>query len=423
MKRILWFVNGVMPAYAKALGRRPSNSGGWLTGLANILKERNSDYQLTIACYGNSPDMTVDGVSYRTIIGPVGSLFHPSNEHALMNSMRHCIDSVKPDLIHFHGTENGFQNYYAKLNMAYPTLTTVQGIVEKITPWRLGGIQLNVWEQFKNPVRMLVGRDKFNQTIQYYDEQSRFEHLIYERGGCFSGRTEFDRSWVLQQNSRSSYFTIGECLGDEFYRPVDRCGRNSHVIFAGGALRSPLKGGHWLIEAVGMLKSKYPDVRLRIADSDRFGMNTIKRRLFETRYEKYIRTLVKRYDVSNHITFLPSLNATQVRKELLGADVYCLASLCENSPNSLGEAMMSKTPIVATDVGGVASMVTSNTAILVESKDGEALAKAIDSVFSDPVSASSRAESAYKDGCKRFAREKVLEDLTIAYKAVMENRR
>jgi glycosyltransferase involved in cell wall biosynthesis len=57
-------------------------------------------------------------------------------------------------------------------------------------------------------------------------------------------------------------------------------------------------------------------------------------------------------------------------------DVFCLHSLNEGFPNSLGEAMAVGLPCVATDVGDV-SLLIGDTGIVVESRNSRALADAL----------------------------------------------
>ena len=60
----------------------------------------------------------------------------------------------------------------------------------------------------------------------------------------------------------------------------------------------------------------------------------------------------------------------------------------------LFEAMAADTPIVATQVGGVADVVSESDAFLTAASDSEALAEAIRAVLSDPESAAARVASA-----------------------------
>ena len=50
------------------------------------------------------------------------------------------------------------------------------------------------------------------------------------------------------------------------------------------------------------------------------------------------------------------LSAEKMKRLLLESNVFVCPSSIENSPNSLGEAMLLGVPCVASDVGGIADM-------------------------------------------------------------------
>ena len=62
------------------------------------------------------------------------------------------------------------------------------------------------------------------------------------------------------------------------------------------------------------------------------------------------------YGLGDRVEFLGSLSAEQMKQEFLQANVFVLPSTVENSPNSLGEAMLLGLPCIASDVGGVSSL-------------------------------------------------------------------
>lgn len=61
--------------------------------------------------------------------------------------------------------------------------------------------------------------------------------------------------------------------------------------------------------------------------------------------------------VENIVSFLGPLNAAEMKKELLSANLFVLPSAIDNSPNALGEAQMLGVPCVASRVGGVGEMI------------------------------------------------------------------
>ena len=86
-------------------------------------------------------------------------------------------------------------------------------------------------------------------------------------------------------------------------------------------------------------------------------------------------------------------------------DAFVLSSRTEGTPIVLFEAMATGAPIVATAVGGVPDVVSSQEALLVPPDDPAALAEAIRRVSSDPAGAAARA---------RRARERLARDFAVA---------
>jgi glycosyltransferase involved in cell wall biosynthesis len=62
---------------------------------------------------------------------------------------------------------------------------------------------------------------------------------------------------------------------------------------------------------------------------------------------------------------------------MLSLDVFVLPSLTEGTPNSIVEAMAHGLPVIATNVGGISDVVTSETGLLVPPADAGALARAM----------------------------------------------
>ena len=67
------------------------------------------------------------------------------------------------------------------------------------------------------------------------------------------------------------------------------------------------------------------------------------------------------------------------------ADMFCLPSFAEGLPIVLMEAIVSRTPIVSTNVAGIPEMLTDGrSALLVPPGDEKALASAILETLADP---------------------------------------
>ena len=82
---------------------------------------------------------------------------------------------------------------------------------------------------------------------------------------------------------------------------------------------------------------------------------------------------------------------------LAGADLVVNPSLTEGLPNVVLEALSTRAPVVATDVGGVAELILpGKTGRLVPAGDAAALARAIEGALGDPSGTRTMAEEGYR---------------------------
>jgi len=81
---------------------------------------------------------------------------------------------------------------------------------------------------------------------------------------------------------------------------------------------------------------------------------------------------------------LGKLSAEEMKREYLKCHTFVCASVLENSPNSVAEAMLLGVPIVCANVGGVPSMVTDQKeGLLFEKGNVKQLADAIIKIWDE----------------------------------------
>ncbi len=113
---------------------------------------------------------------------------------------------------------------------------------------------------------------------------------------------------------------------------------------------------------------------------------------------------------------------TDVERVLTGSDVVCLTSFNEGTPVSLIEAQASSRPIITTNVGGIADIVSANAAILVESDDYIQFGKSIKQLAESP-DLRREMSSAGKDFVKsRFHYNRLIKDMEYLYSKLLQKK-
>lgn len=332
----------------------------------------------------------------------------------------------KPDVIHVNGTEFNYGAFPIESYGGVPVVVSLQGIISGCYSHYAGGLSRREMRGTGFTLRnVLKGDSVFAEQDNWRNIRVKTEAITISRHKYFVGRTEWDKAWVRYYNPCATYFHVNETLRDPFY-----CAKRTHIniskhtIFCGGAAGYPLKGVHWLIRAVAALKSTYPDIKLRIAAArDKICQHrNLMLWLKDSSYAIYLRRLIVELKVEDCIVGLPPLSAEEVVSELKNAELFVLPSLCENSPNSLGEAMLVGTPAIATFVGGVPSILHDGIdGKLVPSADPAALAGAIRHWFEHPEEAGECADNAKRTAIVRHDKVKNAEAMLGVFRWVVTN--
>lgn len=414
--KVLWFTNIVLPEFAEKLGLARPNQGGWMPALVEGVREFAPGIELTVVCEGTpSAPVMIDGVRYLAI--------RRDGE-----SVGKLIRDYQPDLVHVHGTEGRWAAMPKDVWRGCPAIASLQGILSGCHPHYGGALHFSEVRSIWNLPNILLTRYTVRRAANVWRERmAQAEAEAFGHFDAFLGRTEWDKAWTEYLAGRVAcprpprYFHVGEILRAPFYRG----GRTEativpHRIYCGAAMSYPLKGGHWLLRAVAALRRSYPDVRLRVANAAKAReVHRLAAFLRQGEYHRYLAKLIRELDLTDNVDLLPSLNAEQVADELRRAEVFVLPSLCENSPNSLGEAMLMGCPAIATDVGGVKSILKDGEqGVLVPSGDPASLAFQIDRFFSDPRLAQTYANAAQREARARYDAASVVRELTSAYQEI-----
>ena len=136
--------------------------------------------------------------------------------------------------------------------------------------------------------------------------------------------------------------------------------------------------------------ARYPKAKLVIAGWPPLERGALLRPVIDWMfpYQNYTKTLIRQLGLQEAVHYTGPLNEQAMCEQYLRSSLYVLCSSMENSPNSLGEAMLLGMPCVASDVGGVSSLLThEREGLLYPAEDENALAEAILALLDDPARA------------------------------------
>lgn len=380
---VLWITNLVFPEAQRLLFGEGDlkETGGWMLGSAHSLV-RHGDVKLTVATVSDkvSSMRILDGEFIRYYLVPLGMGNTRINDEYGPYWLQ-VKEDVNPDVVHIHGTEYSHGLAYIKACGSSNVVISLQGMKSAIHYYYHYG--LTTW----NICRHITMRDIVRGTI--FQEKRRFrlsglyEIEMIRNVGHVIGRTSWDRDRTWAINDKVKYHFCNETLRDEFYdgSSWEYSSCDKHTIFVSQAAY-PVKGLHMLFKALPLVLKNYPDTKVRVAGKDITGRSAgFKGRLLLTGYGAILKALIKENGLENVVSFIGNLNSQGMKLEYLKANVFVCPSTIENSPNSLGEAQILGTPVIASYVGGIPEMMKGDEEHLYRFDEIEMLARKICQVF------------------------------------------
>jgi glycosyltransferase involved in cell wall biosynthesis len=295
----------------------------------------------------------------------------------------------------------------------------MQGIINGIEPYEYGSLPIGNMLISLHPVKMLVAVTMILNKVIFFNPRLPKEKETIRKAKNILGRTNWDRAHTYAINSAAPYFGCNRILRGVFYEQQwDIKNIRRRTIFIGNAA-SPLKGAHFVLESLALLKREFPDVKLYIAGEHPF-YSSLKDWKKAIGYKAYLRYLIKKLDVADNIEFTGILQAEQMAARLLDAHVYVMASVIENSPNTLGEAMILGVPSVTSYSGGTPDMaVEGQEALFYRDNDSQLLAYQIKRIFDDDILANHMSANARHRAKITHDPKRNLGDLLQIYRTIL----
>jgi len=350
--KLLWLCNMVPGAVKKELTGKPGN-GLWVDHVLQDLRDLE-DLEIRILCpYKREKSGNLDAkCSFRTFRTKEPYRYLPELEQQFELELA----EYRPDVIHSWGVE--YAHSLAMANAAEKTgnlhrmAVSIQGLCCYIERHYCEGIPYGV--QHSVTLRDFLRRDNLAQQQKKFRLRGELEKQTLGKVQHIIGRTHWDRGCTQAINPDARYHSCNETLRNPFYEDAwqyEHC-RKYHIFAP--SCSYPVKGFHHLLEAFAEVLKTYPDATLAVPGKSYLKAGFLRR----GSYQKYLADLTRQYGLEEKIEFLGSLDAEGMKENLLKANVFAMPSTIENSPNALGEAMILGVPCVASDVGGVTTLMT-----------------------------------------------------------------
>lgn len=417
--RLLWLCH-MLPGQIRTAVNGRKGSGLWMDHVLSDLR-RQENITMEVLCLGQAPaaGSLDERLSYHVFT--IKKNYRQAPELEPFFGQR--LDAFRPDVIHIWGTE--YPHTLAMLRacrdrgLLDKAVVSIQGLCSVYEAHYAEGLPNRVIYSFT--FRDLVRMDNVRLQQRKFALRGKNEIEALRLARHVIGRTPWDYACTAEVNPERIYHFCNETLRDAFYTGqwrYESC--RKHRIFASSCVY-PVKGFHYLLKAMAIVAKSYPDVTLAVPGKSFLNLTGVDR-LREEGYHRYLARLARKLGLVDKLEFLGNCSADEMKAAFLEANVFALPSTIENSPNSMGEAMLLGVPCVAADVGGVSTLLKDGEEGYVYPSDQvQKLADRICQVFSMEAGAEQLGAAARAHAQLTHDPEKNLKDLLEIYRELSKN--
>ncbi len=270
--------------------------------------------------------------------------FYRVRINIMKNYLQTIIDNY--DLLHIHGSEHQYE--VMAVDLKVPKMISIQGIISEV-------IKVAPFTDFKKYIAWKLS--------------SFYEKKYLPQYKYFSCRTHWDSNYIKSINPKAKVYNIWEMIRKDFFKD-HFSNKKKNILFVGG--KNSIKGLMELLQAYdSSLQAK--GLKLII-----LGRCTI----------KDIEEIIQKQNLST--ININNIDCRGLQNDVLGIikaydESFCLVhpSYIDNSPNSVCEAQISGLPVIATNVGGVASLIKDEETGLLIGRDSNDIVLAVERLLED----------------------------------------
>lgn len=371
--KILWFSNVTFS------NSESNTTGTWLHAMSSALI-KTGDIQLF--------NITQSNVKYskrqdsqlinQWLVPFERSLNNGLPKQRTIQEIKKIVEEIQPDIIHIWGTESYWGLLTTRGYLAGNVILDIQGLKYAYAKYFYSGLTLFDivkcfrLKEFIKPSSSLVG------LKLGFERWGKFEKEMLLKTEFISTQSDWVRAYVKNINCNVKLIKTQIALREEFLRAtkwdIDRC--VPYSIFTSASSSSiSYKGLHILFDAVGILKKRFPNVKLSIAGSLSSGLR-------KDGYSKWLQEKLKKNDIVENVIWLGSQDAENIVLLLQKSNVVVVPSFIETYCLALDEALTVGVPTVVSFSGAMPELAEhQKTAIFYPPGDIEMCANAIERFF------------------------------------------
>ena len=419
--RVLWLCNTIIPQVAAKLGINTGTGGGWLNQLSDIFDKRYDIELCVVAPYLEGNDLIhISFGENSEFYGFQKGVLEPwKYDASVEKNFSQIIAEFKPDIVHIFGTEFPHSLSMVKVfNNPDRTVIHVQGIISAIAKHYEAFLPGDIVRKYS--FRDFIRRDNIAKQKFKFEIRGEYEIEAIKKVKHVFHRTEWDEAVIRGINPKINLHFAQEMMRETFYSSAwkyEDCEKYSIFVSQGSY---PLKGLHIMLEALKYIKERHEKVKLCIAGDDIISISSFKKRLKESYYSKYIRELIKKWNLTENVKFTGNLSEEEMKQRYLKSNVFVSASSIENSPNSVAEAMLLGVPVVASFVGGCSSLIKHGVnGYLYQADAPYMLSNYVCRVFENRILAEDISTNEIAIAKELYDREKIVENVIETYKGML----
>ena len=352
--KILWVCSSPIGPMAKALDYTyQGSSGGWIVSEFDKLK--NTDFEIVfLTLHGSVAKGKVlrkeyDGTQMY-YIAPSRPAFGVEAPAWMTDSIARVIDETCPDIIQIWGTESVLSCAAASFPTDIPKLIFLQGIIGIYVRYK----RICVYDKRSFSLKRRL-RDRLKTHLYQKQAEEEKKALLNVRGVILDN--DCSKGYCTSINPKLLTIYYPFLPREEYFwaRWADtEC--EPHSLFTIAA-SNPMKGLYQLLEIVGRLSKRYPDIKLYVPGVFGTALTTGSGRITDP-YEKYLARIIREYRIEKNVIFTGRLDADGMIGYMKKSAVFVNPSLTEVHALSLREAMAVGMPCISTVCGSVPEFVS-----------------------------------------------------------------